>query len=153
MSKLLTMAVVIMGTLLVLNLVGFQPPITGLAFKAIGNGTATSNGTLIDYNDSSGNRFSNFQNFSIWQSLIVILLAVGSVGVVIAGLFGRTPQTEYIIAPITVVFGTALLVDLGWVITKFWSYGMPFRALGFIVIVPLTVGFVISLIEWWRFGY
>lgn len=153
MSKLLTMSIVILGTLLLLNLVGFQPPITGLAFKAVGNGTATSNGTLIDYTNDSGNTFSNFQNFSLWQSLLTILLAVGTVGIVIAGLFGRTPQTEYIIAPITVIFGTALLVDLGWILTKLWSYGMPFRAIGFIVIVPVCVGFIISLIEWWRFGY
>ena len=153
MSKLLTMSVVVIGTLLLLNLVGFHPPVSGLAFMAVNNGTATANGTIIDYTNESGNTLSNFENFQLWKRLGIILVAVGSVGVIIAGLFGRTPQTEYVLAPLVIIVGTALLVDLGWIVTQFWSYGMPFRAIGVIIGVPVIVGFVFSVVEWWRFGY
>lgn len=153
MSKLLTMTIVVIGTLLILNLIGYKPLITGLAFKAIGNGTATSNGTLIDYNDTSGNRFANFENYSIWSKLIAILTLVGVAGTLVASFFGRSAPIEYVIAPIVTLFGGALLVDLLWMLGMFWSYGMPYNALGTILIVPIGVGYVLSLIEWWRFGY
>ncbi len=150
MSKLLIFIIVITGTLLLLNIAGFNPPATGFVYNIVGNNTQTDGGQLVNYS-SSDNRISQIEGTSIWLKITAILLLVGSVGIVI-GSFFNAPPTDYVVAPIVALLGLALLVDMLWLVAEFWSFGMPYNMMGFLLFVPLIGGFIVSLIEWWRFG-
>jgi len=150
MSKILTFTIIILGTLLLLNIIGYNPPATGLVYKLISNSTQTDTGKLVDYNQTDS-RLSNVENYDFWQKLKDILLGLGLVGIVVS-FFVRTPPIEYIVSPLVVLIGTALLVDLVWLFGEFWGFGMPYNMIGMLIFAPLIAALIISLIEWWRFG-
>ena len=64
MSKLLTITIIIMGTLLLLNIIGYNPPATGFVYKLVSNGTQTDTGKIVDYNQTDS-RLSNRESLAV----------------------------------------------------------------------------------------
>ena len=142
------LSITILGIMLLFNIFGYNPPISGLLYESIGNNSVSSDGELINYGGSE-NPTSGIQGFSIWTIFLGILSLVG-VGGVIAGFFTRTPPIEYISAPFITFFGTALIIDMTWLMTQFWSFGMPWSMIGTLTVLPLEVMLVFSMYEYWR---
>ncbi len=150
MSKILMFVVVLIGTLLVLNIAGFNPPSSGFVYKLVSNGTQTDDGKLIDY-DSDNNRISDTKSYDLWVKLVLILALLGGAGIIIGTFFNVVP-TDYVIAPFIIFVGGTLMIDLIWLLNEFWGFGMPYNMIGMLFITALIGGLIVSLVEWWRFG-
>lgn len=150
MSKIFILAFVIIGTLLLLNIVGFNPPISGFVYKTLTNSTGSTATDLVNYSSVEVG-LTNVADYSLWIKILAILSLVGSVGILV-GSFTRSPPIEYIIAPFVVIFSGALLADMLYIFTEIWSFGMPYNMIGMLIFGPLVGAYVIAVIEWWRFG-
>jgi len=150
MSKILTISIAVVGILLLFNIVGFNPPVSGFVYESIAGGEATDSGKMIDYSETDS-RLAGVESYPFWVKLLAILSALGTVGIII-GTFTRAPPIEYVTAPFVLLIATPLITDLLWLLSEFWKFGMPYNMIGILIFAPLIVGLIISLIEWWRFG-
>lgn len=142
------LSLVIFGCLILLNMFGYNPPVSGLVFKLVANDTGTSEGKLINYS-SVENPIVNTESNEIWTTLFGILAGLGLVGVIVS-LFTRTPPVEYISAPFIALMAGGLVVDLLWLASEFWSYGMPWSMFSTLIFPSLILLLIYSAYEYWR---
>ena len=145
------LSIMILGALLLLNITGHNPPISGTLFELVGNNTANSDGKLINYS-ATDSRLSGVQGFSIWTTLITVLIGLSTIGVVV-GFFTRTPPVEYLSAGLVAFLGGATLIDLLWAFQLFWSFKIVYlRMIAMLIFAPLILMLIHAMYEYWRNG-
>ena len=140
-------AVMIIGIVLVLNLGGIVTP----SGEAIG---LTKKLNLID--DNQNITVQNVKSSEVWanedagdtiKGIRFLLLFAVTAGIVV-GLFGRAPDIRYITAGVVFYLGSFLLTDLIYLYTIIKE---PWIKTGVGLIVGgLTVGFIITMIQFWQ---
>jgi hypothetical protein len=86
----------------------------------------------------------------LYTKLSTILLLVGTGGAVIGGLFGRTIDTRLLEGTFISWFCLMFIPNLLWLYDKFTGYGDFYLIIGGLIFIPLVVGFIISIRDWWN---
>ena len=148
MSKFYYFAVIITGLIVLMNLGGIQTPLTGSILSAM-NVNLTSNMESV----------SNIQSSILWKSgssnpanygIIEILLGLSAIGALIS-FFGRSPDVSYLLGAIVAAFSTYLIVDminLANILLKLDEAWI--KAFALVIFVPLFVGYLVTVISFWR---
>lgn len=144
------LSILIFGILILLNIFGYNPPASGLVYTLVTNNTQVQGQPMINYT-SEVNPLSDVEGTSIWFKLIVILGVVATVGVTVGTIWGA-PPIEYVSAGFIVLLLPAVLVDMLWLLVKFWSFGTPWNMFGIALIAPMLVLLLYSAYEYWRNG-
>ncbi len=128
---------------------GFSNTLNFIGFN-IGNVTTATSQSL------ASNSF-NLQNSELWTKIFGIggfLVLVLAGGGVIVGLFGKSVSPELITLPIIAYVFTAFVNTGRILIQTTQSLGQVWlTAIMITIFVPLMVGFVVALVEWFRGVY
>jgi len=77
----------------------------------------------------------------------ILTLALGAT--IIAGLFARGADIPLLKGGFIAWFMGAFIVDMVWLAEKMAGYGDLYLILSGVIFVPLTIGFILSVGDWW----
>lgn len=130
--KFFNLVIIICGIIVILNAGGITTASGGVVKGLL-------NGGLV-----------NFQSSEYWGELTLILSLSILTGAA-ASLFGRSPDPSYVLATLASVFGGLVFADMLTIYKLLWDFGeIWIRWVASAVFIPLSVGFFMSLISWWR---
>lgn len=136
--KFYTYAVILVGIIMLLNIGGIQTPVGGGLAKAL-NLVSDNQEIVIDSVKSS----------SIWISMAALFAAL-SVGGIVIGSFGKSPDIRYFTGGIVSTMTAALIADLVFIWTEVAKNGAFLATAMGLLIGGFLAGLVISAFEFWQ---
>jgi hypothetical protein len=118
-----------------------------MALLYFGGFTDLPTGNTIAILISGG--LGNIMTSDLYTKLSTVLLLVGTGGAVIAGLFGRNIDVTLLQGGFIAWFSLMFLTNLVWLYEKFSGYGDFYTIIAGLIFVPLIIGFIISIKDWW----
>ena len=111
-------------------------------------GISTTTGYVLNYLDIVDNP-QNLQNTNLY-SIIIGIFITAVVGGIVIGYFTKSSPESYLVAPLAGI----LVLFVGDIIS-IYSYvnGLGIDWIKYIVmmiLIPLALGYIISIVEWWR---
>ena len=144
--KFFYITIIITGIILILNLGGFQTPVTGGTLGAFG--IIDSSNELSPENFKASDLFSG--NSSGLPGLKYILLFFAGAALVI-GAFGRSPDIRYVTAALVWALVGYLTSDIVYLFTYINGFGIPWmKNLMGAIVVGLLIALYVSAISFWQ---
>ncbi len=130
--KFLTICLIAIGIIIIFNAGGVVTPTGGFVFAFLNGGLAT------------------FKQSIYWTALKITLIT-GIGGGITASLLGRAPPESFLIGSLVATLGGAILADMLSVFIIIWGVGdVWIRWVATAIFIPLVIGFVLSMISFWR---
>jgi hypothetical protein len=143
--------IIIVGLLVLFNAGGIHPPITGGILEKTGIILTEGNESLSGVRGSVlwGNETDTTTD-TYPDTLVALLIGFGIIGIAVS-FFGKSPDVNLLSGIIIIVIGGALMSDMAWIGTYAMGAGDTWvKWLILSIFVPTCVGFVITILNFWK---
>ena len=148
--KFLSIAVLMVGIILLFNLGGITTPSTGFALRLFGVGNDTYISNVPDYieDENSTAPLANFKSDPRLWALLISLTGLTAFLGVKSSVYGSAPPINYVFGALMMGIAGLILVDMIAVITKIWEYAEGWmRASLLLISVTMSLMFIVATIS------